>query len=91
MIMVLETLKPRVLNLHGLSGISDRPLNMHMVLWESYVSVTNALNEHLFDRIKDGKLDHEDMPAYSQLARRLGSVQSEPGKPSSFQPLDVAS
>jgi hypothetical protein len=91
MIMIPETLKPRVLNLHGLSGISDRPLNMHMVLWEGYVSATNALNEYLFDLRKDGKLDHEGMPAYSELARRLGSVQSEPGGPPSFQPLDESS
>ncbi len=91
MIMVPETLKPRVLNLPGLGGISDRTLNMHMVLWESYVSATNALDEHLFDLIKDGKLDHEDMPAYSEPARRLGSVQSEPGEPPSFRPLDESS
>ncbi len=91
MIMVPETLKPRVLNLHGLSGVSDRTLNMHMVLWEGYVSATNALNEHLFDLIKDGKLDHEEMPAYSELVRRPGCVQPELGEPQSFQPLDESS
>jgi Fe-Mn family superoxide dismutase len=43
-----------------------------MALYEGYVSATNALNEHLFDFVKDGKVNHEDMPAYSELTRRLG-------------------
>ena len=91
MIKVPETIQPRVLNLHGLSGIPDRTLNRHMVLWEGYVSATNALNEHLFDLIKDGKADHEEMRAYSELTRRVGCVQPEPGEPPSFQPLDESS
>lgn len=91
MIMVPETLKPHVLNMHGPGGISDRSLNMHMVLWEGYVSATNGLNEHIFGLINDGKLDHEEMPAYSELARRLGGVQPELGEPPSFQPSDECS
>ncbi|WNM62947.1 hypothetical protein [Candidatus Nitrospira neomarina] len=62
-----------------------------MVLWEGYVSATNALNEHLFDLINDGKLVHEEMPAYSELARRLGGVQPELGESTFFQALDESS
>jgi superoxide dismutase, Fe-Mn family len=45
---------------------------MHLALYEGYVKATNELNEHLFHLIKDGKVDHEEMPAYSELTRRLG-------------------
>lgn len=89
MIMVPKTHTPRCL--HGLSGISDRTFNRHMILLEGYVSATNAMNEHLFDLTKDGKLDHEILPAYSELARRLGDVLLEPGESPYFQPLDQSS
>ena len=29
----------------------------------------------MFDLVKDGKVDHEEMPAYSELTRRLGFGQ----------------
>jgi Fe-Mn family superoxide dismutase len=59
-------------NLHGLQGISDRTLEMHFKLYEGYVSSTNTLNEHIRDFLKDGQIDQEEMPAYSELTRRLG-------------------
>ena len=63
---------PQVFNLHGLRGISDRTVDMHMAPYEGYVNATDELNEHIFDLVKDGKVDHEKMPAYSELTRQLG-------------------
>jgi len=36
----------------------------------------NKLNEHIFDLVKDGKVDHEEMPACSELTRRLGFLKN---------------
>ena len=49
-------------NLHRLRGISDRTVDMHMTLYTGYVTATNELTEHIFDLVKDGKVDHEEMP-----------------------------
>ncbi|MGH7231378.1 MAG: superoxide dismutase, partial [Nitrospiraceae bacterium] len=59
-------------NLHGLNGISDQTLDMHFKLYEGYVKETNRLNEKIGEFLKDGKVDQEEMPAYSELTRRLG-------------------
>jgi Fe-Mn family superoxide dismutase len=59
-------------NLHGLSGISDRTLETHFKLYEGYVKETNRLTEEICECLKDGKVDQEEMPAYSELTRRLG-------------------
>ena len=67
-----ETYKPHVFHLHGLRGISDQTMDMHMGLYKGYVTATNELTEHIFALVKDGKVDHEEMPAYSELTRRLG-------------------
>ena len=66
------TYKARQFNLSGLNGISDETLEMHFKLYEGYVSQTNILNEKIAAILKDGKVDHEEMPAYSELTRRLG-------------------
>ena len=59
-------------NLSGLSGISDQTLEMHFKLYEGYVKQTNLLNEKIAAFLEDGKIDHEEMPAYSEITRRLG-------------------
>ena len=59
-------------NLSGLNGISDQTLEMHFKLYEGYVKETNRLTEMINDFIKDGRVDQEEMPAYSELTRRLG-------------------
>lgn len=59
-------------NLHGLEGISDTTLDMHFQLYEGYVKATNGLTQHIGEFLKDGKVDQEEMPAYSELTRRLG-------------------
>ena len=62
----------RQFNLSGLKGISDQTLEMHFKLYEGYVKETNNLTERITDFIKDGNVDQEEMPAYSELTRRLG-------------------
>ena len=58
-------------NLSGLNGISDRTLEMHSKLYEGYVKETNRLTEKISEFLKDGKVDHEEIPAYSELIRVL--------------------
>jgi hypothetical protein len=64
--------KARHWNLAGLKGISNKTLEMHFKLYEGYVSETNRLTEHLAGMLRDGQVDQEEMPAYSELTRRLG-------------------
>lgn len=59
-------------NLSGLNGISDQTLQMHFKLYEGYVKETNTLTKQIGEFLKDGKVDQEEMPAYSELTRRLG-------------------
>jgi Fe-Mn family superoxide dismutase len=62
----------RQFNLSGLKGISDQTLEMHFKLYEGYVKETNKLTERINEFISDGKVDQEEMPAYSEITRRLG-------------------
>ena len=64
--------KPKQFDLSGLKGISDKTLEMHFKLYEGYVKETNRLSEHIATFLKDGKVDQEEMPAYSELTRRRG-------------------
>ena len=64
--------KAREFNLSGLNGISDETLEMHFKLYEGYVKETNKLTEAIDKFIQDGQVDQEEMPAYSELTRRLG-------------------
>jgi len=59
-------------NLSRLNGISDQTLEMHFKLYEGYVKETNRLTESIAEILKDGRVDQEEMPAYSELKRRLG-------------------
>ena len=59
-------------DLFGLSGISDETLRVHFGLYEGYVKAANDLREQLSELMQKGKVDHEQMPAYSELTRRLG-------------------
>lgn len=67
-----EPYKARKFNLSGLMGISDQTLEMHFKLYEGYVKETNNLQERIAEFLKDGKVDQEEMPLYSELKRRLG-------------------
>lgn len=64
--------RTQTFNLSGLHGISDRTLEMHFKLYDGYVKQTNLLTEQLEDILKDGKIDPEETPAYSELTRRMG-------------------
>ena len=59
-------------NLKGLEGISDQTLEMHFKLYEGYVNETNRLIEKIGEFLADGKVDQEEVPAYSELTRRMG-------------------
>jgi len=67
-----QTYKPKTFNLSGLTGISDKTLEMHFKLYEGYVTNTNLLSEKIASILEDGSVDKEEMPAYSELTRRLG-------------------
>ena len=45
---------------------------MHFKLYDGYVKQTNLLSEQLEDILKDGKIDPDETPAYSELNRRMG-------------------
>jgi Fe-Mn family superoxide dismutase len=64
--------KAKQFKLSGLNGISDETLEMHFKLYEGYVKETNKLTEKISEFLADGKVDQEEMPAYSELTRRLG-------------------
>ena len=67
-----QSYKPKAFDLSGLTGISDQTLEMHFKLYEGYVTNTNLLTEKISEILADGKVDKEEMPAYSELTRRLG-------------------
>jgi superoxide dismutase, Fe-Mn family len=64
--------RPKEFNLGGLTGISERTLDMHFQLYQGYVNETNRLTQRISEFLQDGKIDQEEMPAYSELTRRLG-------------------
>src|ERR1700737_4957428 len=64
--------QPKQFNLSGLTGISDKTLEMHFQLYEGYVKETNKLNEKIAEFVKNGKVDHDEFAEYSELTRRLG-------------------
>ena len=45
---------------------------MHFKLYEGYVTNTNTLTRKIAEFLRDGKVDQEEMPAYSELTRRMG-------------------
>lgn len=58
-------------HLSGLNGISDRTLEMHLGLYEGYVTNTNLLSEQLMEMTHNKKASGTN-PAYSELKRHLG-------------------
>ncbi len=70
--MTREAYTPRTYALSGLEGISDRTLEMHFKLYEGYVKETNRLVAQHAEFVKDGRVDQDEMPAYSEITRRLG-------------------
>ena len=64
--------KAKQFDLSGLNGISDQTLEMHFKLYEGYVTNTNTYTAKINEILADGKVDQEEVPAYSELTRRLG-------------------
>jgi superoxide dismutase, Fe-Mn family len=64
--------KAKQFNLSSLQGISDKTLEMHFKLYDGYVKSVNELNEKIAEVLKDGRVDQDEFPAYSELTRRLG-------------------
>src|SRR5262245_3581515 len=64
--------KAKEFKLSGLKGISDKTLEMHFKLYEGYVKSVNELNAKITEILKDGKVDQDEFPDYSELTRRLG-------------------
>jgi Fe-Mn family superoxide dismutase len=62
----------RNFDLKGLQGISDDTLALHFKLYAGYVTGTNVLTAKIDEILQDGTVDQEEMPAYSELTRRLG-------------------
>src|SRR4051812_49396642 len=70
--MAAPTYTAKQFPLSGLRGISDQTLEMHFKLYEGYVKETNNLNARIQEFLADGKVDQDELPAYSELTRRLG-------------------
>src|SRR5215831_11272438 len=68
----MNSYQAKKFKLSGLNGISDQTLEMHFKLYEGYVKETNRLTDAIAEILKDGRVDQEEMPAYSELKRRLG-------------------
>src|SRR5882672_553001 len=68
----MNSYQAKKFKLSGLNGISDQTLEMHFKLYEGYVKETNVLQDKIAAILEDGKVDQEEMPAYSELKRRLG-------------------
>jgi len=64
--------KPKSFDLSGLNGISDQTIEMHFKLYEGYVKGTNELTEKISEILEKGEVNQENMPAYSEMKRRLG-------------------
>jgi len=58
-------------DLHGLHGISDKTLAVHIKLYEGYVAETKELTSRIRDMLVDGKVHHEEVHSYSEFNRRL--------------------
>lgn len=56
-------------HLKGLTGISDKTLEIHLGLYSGYVKNTNTLNEKVIELTEGGK---SGTPEYSELKRRYG-------------------
>jgi Fe-Mn family superoxide dismutase len=69
--MTIKSYQPMSFNLSGLTGISDKTLEMHVGLYQGYVTNTNLLNEQLMTLQKKNAPSGSD-PQYAELVRRLG-------------------
>src|SRR5213075_2570822 len=64
--------KAKTFPFNTLNGISEKTIETHFKLYEGYVKETNKLSEKIAEILKDGKVDQDEMPDYSEIKRRLG-------------------
>lgn len=69
--LVAQTYSPKKWNLSGLTGISDKTLEIHFGLYEGYVKNTNLLNEQIGEIVRAGNAGGAN-PHFAELSRRLG-------------------
>lgn len=69
--VVAESYTPKKWNLSGLTGISDKTLEIHFGLYEGYVKNTNLLNEQIAEIVRAGNAAGTN-PHFAELTRRLG-------------------
>lgn len=55
--------------LKGLTGLSDKQIEVHLGLYKGYVNNVNTLNQRLSELFQEGKTA---TPDYAELVRRLG-------------------
>ena len=67
----MENYKARQFDLSDLQGISDKTSRCTSSSTK-VVKETNNLTTRISEFIQDAKVDQEEMPAYSELTRRLG-------------------
>lgn len=63
--------KAKDFRMSGLTGISDKTLEMHFGLYNGYVTQTNKLTEQLEEMAKNGQATGTN-PAYAEITRWLG-------------------
>jgi|SRR5579871_2887535 len=56
-------------SLKGLNGLSDQQIEIHLGLYNGYVTNTNTLNEQIGNLLQEGK---GGTPTFAELTRRLG-------------------
>ncbi|HZT05848.1 MAG TPA: Fe-Mn family superoxide dismutase [Chloroflexota bacterium] len=56
-------------HLRGLNGLSDQQIEVHLGLYQGYITNTNKLNEQIAELLKAGK---GSTPEYAELNRALG-------------------
>jgi len=70
--MKTNSYRVKTFPLSGLTGISDKTLEIHFKLYEGYVKQSNELQEKIAETLSDGRIDQDEFPEYSELKRRLG-------------------
>jgi hypothetical protein len=66
------TSRSSLTSVDGPTGISGQTLELHYKLYEGYVHNTSVLTNKIAEILREGKIDPGEIPAYSELTRRLG-------------------
>jgi Fe-Mn family superoxide dismutase len=69
--ITMNRYKPKQFDLHGLQGISDNTIELHLALYEGYVKNVNLLSLEL-TKVTITNGGTASNPAYAELKRRFG-------------------